>query len=80
MLWILLALLGAVTNASYFIIIKRYITTLDPKILTGLGFTCGGSPVICLLRNPRISGHRSGFLLSGSNYRSPEYYQPLPDL
>jgi drug/metabolite transporter (DMT)-like permease len=42
MLWILLALLGAVTNASYFIIIKRYITTLDPKILTGLGFTCGG--------------------------------------
>ena len=42
MLWILLALLGAVTNASYFIIIKRYITTLDPKILTGFGFTCGG--------------------------------------
>ena len=42
MLWILLALLGAVTNASYFIIIKRYITTLDPKILTGVGFTCGG--------------------------------------
>ncbi len=42
MLWILLALLGAVTNASYFIIIKRYIKTLDPKILTGFGFTCGG--------------------------------------
>jgi drug/metabolite transporter (DMT)-like permease len=42
MLWILLALLGAVTNASYFIIIKRYITTLDPKVLTGVGFTCGG--------------------------------------
>jgi drug/metabolite transporter (DMT)-like permease len=42
MLWILLALLGAVTNASYFIILKRYITTLDPKILTGFGFTCGG--------------------------------------
>ena len=42
MLWILLALLGAVTNASYFIIIKRYITRLDPKILTGVGFTCGG--------------------------------------
>jgi len=42
MLWILLALLGAVTNASYFIIIKRYITTVDPKILTGIGFTSGG--------------------------------------
>jgi drug/metabolite transporter (DMT)-like permease len=42
MLWILLALLGAVTNAGYFIIIKRYITTIDPKILTGIGFTCGG--------------------------------------
>ena len=42
MLWILLALLGAVTNASYFIIIKRHIMDLDPKILTGFGFTCGG--------------------------------------
>ena len=42
MLWILLALLGAVTNAGYFIIIKRYIATVDPKILTGIGFTCGG--------------------------------------
>jgi drug/metabolite transporter (DMT)-like permease len=42
MLWILLALLGAVTNAGYFIIIKRSITTLDPKILTGVGFTFGG--------------------------------------
>jgi drug/metabolite transporter (DMT)-like permease len=42
MLWILLALLGAVTNASYFIIIKRSITTLDPKILTGIGFAGGG--------------------------------------
>jgi drug/metabolite transporter (DMT)-like permease len=42
MLWIFLALLGAVTNAGYFIIIKRYIATLDPKVLTGVGFTCGG--------------------------------------
>jgi drug/metabolite transporter (DMT)-like permease len=42
MLWILLALLGAIANASYFIIIKRYITTLNPKILTGVGFTFGG--------------------------------------
>ena len=43
MLWIFLALLGAITNASYFIIIKRYITSLDPRILTGAGFMCGGS-------------------------------------
>jgi drug/metabolite transporter (DMT)-like permease len=42
MLWILLALLGAVTNAGYFIIIKRSVTTLNPKILTGVGFTFGG--------------------------------------
>jgi drug/metabolite transporter (DMT)-like permease len=45
MLWILLALLGAVTNAAYFIIIKKYIAVLDPRLLTGLGFTGGG----CLL-------------------------------
>jgi drug/metabolite transporter (DMT)-like permease len=45
MLWILLALLGAVTNAAYFIIVKMYITTIDPRILTGIGFTLGG----CLL-------------------------------
>ena len=43
MFWIFLALLGAVTNAGYFIIIKRYITTLDARILTGIGFTFGGS-------------------------------------
>jgi drug/metabolite transporter (DMT)-like permease len=45
MLWILLALLGAVTNAAYFIIVKKYITAIDPGILTGIGFTLGG----CLL-------------------------------
>ena len=45
MLWIFLALLGAVTNATYFIIVKMYITALDPKLLTGIGFTFGG----CLL-------------------------------
>jgi len=42
MLWIFLALLGAITNASFFIIIKRYITSLDPGLLTGAGFFCGG--------------------------------------
>jgi drug/metabolite transporter (DMT)-like permease len=42
MLWIFLALLGAITNAGYFIIIKRHIASLDPKVLTGIGFTFGG--------------------------------------
>jgi drug/metabolite transporter (DMT)-like permease len=42
MLWIFLALLGAVANAAYFIIIKKYIPALDPGILTGIGFTIGG--------------------------------------
>ena len=45
MLWILLALLGAIANAAYFIIVKKHITALDPKLLTGIGFTAGG----CLL-------------------------------
>lgn len=45
MIWILLALLGAVTNAAYFIIVKKYIAAIDPRILTGIGFTLGG----CLL-------------------------------
>ena len=65
MLWIFLALLGAITNAGYFIIIKRYITTLDPNVLTGIGFTCGGSSYLPS-RNPGNSAHRSGFLFSGS--------------
>jgi drug/metabolite transporter (DMT)-like permease len=42
MLWIMLALIGAITNAGYFIIIKRTIESLDPKVLTGIGFTFGG--------------------------------------
>jgi drug/metabolite transporter (DMT)-like permease len=42
MLWIFLALLGAFANAAYFIIIKKYIPALDPRILTGIGFTIGG--------------------------------------
>lgn len=42
MLWILLALLGAVTNAAYFIIVKMFIATIDPRILTGIGFFLGG--------------------------------------
>ena len=48
MLWIFLALLGAVTNATYFIIVKRYITSLDPKLLTGIGFSFGGGLLFLL--------------------------------
>ncbi len=80
MLWILLALLGAITNASYFIIIKRHIMDAGSKDPDRVWIYLRWAPIICLFRNPGISGHWSGFLLSGCHYCSPEYYQPLPDL
>lgn len=61
MLWIFLALLGAGTNAAYFIIVKSHITTHDPKILTGIGFTCGGIIVLT------VSALR-GFPVIGQNF------------
>ena len=42
MLWILLALTGAVANAAYFIIIKKNIDALEPRVLTAVGFSLGG--------------------------------------
>jgi drug/metabolite transporter (DMT)-like permease len=42
MLWVLLAIIGAVSNAAYYIIIKNHITTQDPRILTALGFLISG--------------------------------------
>jgi drug/metabolite transporter (DMT)-like permease len=48
MLWILFAIIGACANAAYFIIIKQYITVLDPKLLTGIGFTLGGCMLFLL--------------------------------
>ena len=42
MLWILLALMGAVANAAYFIIIKKNINILEPRVLTAVGFSLGG--------------------------------------
>ncbi|MDO9324510.1 MAG: EamA family transporter [Methanoregula sp.] len=48
MLWIFLALLGALANAAYFIIVKKYIAALDPKLLTGIGFTLGGGLLFLL--------------------------------
>jgi drug/metabolite transporter (DMT)-like permease len=58
MLWILLALLGAITNAGYFIIIKRSIVSLDPTVLTGIGFTCGGLILLTIsaIRNFPVIG------------------------
>lgn len=61
MLWIFLALLGALTNAAYFIIVKKYITALDPHLLTGIGFTLGG----CLLF---ISSALKGFPSIGPDF------------
>lgn len=42
MLWILLALTGAVANAAYFIIIKGNIGHLRPQVITAVGFSLGG--------------------------------------
>ncbi|MDD1703663.1 MAG: DMT family transporter [Methanoregula sp.] len=43
MLWVLLALTGAVANAAFYIIIKKYGTVLDPQIVTAVGFIfCSG--------------------------------------
>jgi drug/metabolite transporter (DMT)-like permease len=42
MLWVLLAIIGAVANAAYYIIIKNHITDRDPRILTALGFLLSG--------------------------------------
>jgi drug/metabolite transporter (DMT)-like permease len=39
MLWVFLAVIGAVANAAYYIIVRNHIRTLDPRILTLLGFT-----------------------------------------
>ena len=42
MLWVLLAIIGAISNAAFYIIIKNHITTRDPRVLTVLGFLLGG--------------------------------------
>ena len=38
MLWVILAIIGAISNAVYYIIIKNHIADRDPRILTALGF------------------------------------------
>lgn len=49
MLWIFLALLGALTNAAYFIIVKKYIRALDPKSLQELDLRLAGACCFCHL-------------------------------
>lgn len=42
MLWVLLAIIGAISNAAYYIIIKNHIADRDPRILTALGMFISG--------------------------------------
>ena len=42
MLWVLLAVVGAIANAAYYIIIRNHIRDHDPRILTSLGFSLAG--------------------------------------
>ena len=42
MLWVFLAVIGAISNAAYYVIIKNHITDRDPRILTALGFLISG--------------------------------------
>jgi drug/metabolite transporter (DMT)-like permease len=65
MLWVLLAIIGAISNAAYYIIVKSRITTRDPRILTALGFLFSG--VLLLV----ISAAR-GFPVIG-----PDYYRAV---
>jgi len=37
MLWVILAVIGAISNSAYYIIIKNHIMDRDPRILTALG-------------------------------------------
>jgi len=48
MLWVFLAIIGAVANAAYFIIIKNNITTRDPWVLNALGLFIAGVLLIAV--------------------------------
>jgi drug/metabolite transporter (DMT)-like permease len=65
MLWVILAIIGAISNSAYYIIIKNHITDRDPRILTALGMLI--SAVMLLF----ISAAQ-GFPLIG-----PEYYRAV---
>ena len=63
MLWVILAIIGAIANAAFFIIIKNHIADQDPRVLTALGLLISG--VLLLL----ISAAR-GFPVIGPAYYS----------
>jgi drug/metabolite transporter (DMT)-like permease len=48
MLWVLLALTGALANAAFYIVVKKYIAVLDPRILTAVGFIIGALLLFCI--------------------------------
>lgn len=62
MLWVILAVIGAISNSAYYIIIKNHITDRDPRVLTALGMLISG---VLLL----IISAAQGFPAIG-----PEYY------
>jgi drug/metabolite transporter (DMT)-like permease len=65
MLWVILAVIGAISNSAYYIIIKNHITDRDPRILTALGMFI--SAVLLL-----IISAAQGFPVIG-----PEYYHAV---
>jgi drug/metabolite transporter (DMT)-like permease len=65
MLWVILAVIGAISNSAYYIIIKNHITDRDPRILTALGMLISG---VLLL----IISAAQGFPVIG-----PEYYSAV---
>lgn len=65
MLWVILAIIGAISNAAYYIIIKNHIADRDPRILTALGMF--------------ISGLLLLFMSAGQGFPpiGPEYYSAV---
>jgi drug/metabolite transporter (DMT)-like permease len=47
MLWILLAIIGAIANAAFYLVIRNHLATRDPRILIALGFLL--SAIVLLL-------------------------------
>jgi drug/metabolite transporter (DMT)-like permease len=63
MLWVILAVIGAISNSAYYIIIKNHIRDRDPQILTALAMLIAG---VLLL----ILSAAQGFPVIGPGYYS----------
>jgi drug/metabolite transporter (DMT)-like permease len=48
MLWVFLAIIGALANAAFYILVRKYIKILDPRMLTAAGFI-GGAVLLFFL-------------------------------